>query len=222
MSSPIPTPNAMPGAQAPAADPAPPAEGQQPPAAPVDPAAPPAPAPPWGDDANFDPQRAWNLIQNVRNEFAEYKKTAQPALDAAEEQRRAEQGELDTVREDLAAAASRETAWRTEAIRSKAEALAAGKFVDAEVALALIGDVSGYTTADGKVDVAQLQSRLDQLAADKPFLVAQPAPQGFTPNRGQGQSGTGPLPLDAQIKAAQERGDVMGSIALKQQKFYQK
>ena len=29
------------------------------------------------------------------------------------------------------------------------------------------------------------------------------------------------MPLDAQIQAAQERGDVKQSIALKQQKFYQ-
>ncbi|WAY18404.1 hypothetical protein OF855_24515 [Mycolicibacterium fortuitum] len=218
-----PTPNQMPGAdQTPPsqAPPAPTPSPQEPP-----PAAPgnDKPKPPWGSDEEFDPQRAWNLIQNLRTENADYKtklSDAQPVLDAAEQQRRAEQGELDTAREDLTAANSRADTWRAEAVRSKAEALAAGRFVDAEVAVTLLGDLSEYA-ADDRIAVDKLTARLDQLAADKPFLLTPTQPQGFTPNRGQGQSGTGPVPLDAQIKAAQDRGDMQQVIALKQQKFYQ-
>ena len=182
-----------------------------------------APKPPWGSDDDFDPNRAWSLIQNVRSENGDLKaklQDVQPILDAHDQQRRDEQGEIATAREDAAQATEQAAAWRSEAVRAKAEALAAGRFIDTDTALTLIGDLSGYAT-DAGIDIERLTGRLDQLAQDKPFLLA-PPPQGFTPNRGQGQSGTGPIPLDAQIQAAQERGDVMQSIALKQQRFYQK
>jgi hypothetical protein len=214
----------MPGAQqapTPAATTAPAGEANTPtpPAA----AAPAAMTPPWGSDAEFNPERAWNLIQNVRGENDQLKQkiaAAQPAIDAIEQKRREEQGELATAREDLTRATEREAGWRAQAISAAAKSQAGDRFIDADAALALIGDVSGFVDGD-KIDTAKITAALDKLAADKPHLVKQPVPQGFTPNRGQGQSGTVPTSLDAQIKAAQDRGDVMGSIALKQQQLYQ-
>lgn len=68
-------PAAPPAAAPPAADPEP-APAATPPAAPkageaptAPPAAPPA-TKPWGDDKDFDPEKAWNLIQNLRNDKA--------------------------------------------------------------------------------------------------------------------------------------------------------
>jgi len=235
-----PTPNSMPGAQGqqpPAAPantpPAPPVE-PAPPTPPAAPAAPAAPAPgdqpaapmpvdapksPWESSGEpFDPERAWNLIQNLRTENSQIKAQTQPIIDAQEAQRRAEQGELANAREDLTKAAERESTWRTRAIESEAKSLAADKFINADDALAFVGDLSGFIDGD-TIDATKLQQRLDQLATEKPYLVKQPAAQGFTPNRGQGQSGAGQVPIDAQIEAAQKAGNFELAIALKQQKY---
>lgn len=243
-----PTPNQMPGAAAAAAgaQPTPPAPGPTPapagspaPAASAPAAAPAAgapatgaasaggeaPPPPWeANGETFDPARAWNLIQELRaknttqrNELA----AAQPILAAAEEARRAEQGELTTMREDRDRAAARETAWRAQAVRATASSLAAGRFVDAETALALIGDLSEYATDDA-IDTTRLQARLDQLAQDKPFLVAAaatPPAQGFTPNRGQGQSGNTPLTPAQTAAQAESQQDWRSSNAAKAQQL---
>ncbi len=208
MTNPAPTPNQMPGAQAsggqgaqpdpaapqpPVADAPVPAPASAPAGAPAPAAA--APTPPWGSPEEFNPERAWSLIQNLRAENADAKTKlteAQPILDAHEQSRRAEQGELSTAREDLVKANQRGDSWRDRAVRAEARALADTRFIDADAALALIGDVSDLATDTG-VDTTKLQQRLDQLATDKPHLVKSPAPQGFTPNRGQGQSGNGPL-----------------------------
>lgn len=221
-----PSPSQMPGATtAPPAPVAPEAPQAQPPAAPEQPAPPAQPdtRPPWEKaGVEFDPEKAWQLIQNVKGELTEYKTRTDPIVAEREQLRRASQSDLDRANEDLGKAHATAETWRTQAIRAKAEALAAGRFVDTETALALIGDVSAFATDDG-IDLPRLTARLDQLAADKPFLVAAPPqPPGFTPNRAQGQSGTGgAVPLDAQIKAAQDRGDLQASIALKQQRYHQ-
>lgn len=245
-----PTPNNMPGAsQAAAAPPASPAGGQAMQAQPLPPAGTPGPAPAAGGDSGgpavggepaaaqpdnrppwekngepFDPERAWTLTQNLRNELTEAKtklQEAQPILDEHEQLRRASQTDLDRAREDINTLTGERDTWRDRAVRADALKMAE-RFIDDEAALALIGDLSGYIGKDG-VDAAKLTARFDQLAADKPHLVKAAPQPGFTPNRAQGQAGTGGAPsLDAQIKAAEERGDVMTSIALKQQKAYQK
>jgi len=199
--------------------------------------------PPWEKSGEpFDEQRAWTHIQNLQRDLAdykdlrgelrntrkaeaaleEYKTQVAPIIEERERLRRASQTDLDRANEDLGTLTTERDDWRTLAIRSKAEALAAAKnFVDTETALALMGDVSQFANGNS-IDVDGLTARLDELAADKPFLVAAPTqPPGFTPNRAQGQSGTGQVPLDAQIQAAQARGDHLSSIALKQQKYHQ-
>lgn len=232
MTAPTPTPNAMPGASpAPVVTP-PPVATEPPPAAAASPAAPvaappvppadptPADAPkaPWEASGEpFDPQRAWNLIQNLRGDLDK----AKPVLDEHERLRQASQTDLERAKEELDAATGREETWRNQAIRAQAEQMAAGKFVSTKAAVAMIGDLSEFGTPEG-IDTPKLQARLDQLAAEEPSLVVPQGPPGFTPNRGQGQSGTGQIPLDAQIKAAQERGDFATSIALQQQKLIRK
>lgn len=225
MTAPTPTPNSMPGA-APAV-PAPDGHGQQPPVAPTAPTpmppaaqTPPAVAPekpPWEKSGEpFDPERAWNLIQNKTKDLADLKAKTDPIVSEWEQLRRASQSDNERMAEDLTAAAKREETWRGQAIQAKAEAMVAGRFIDAETALALIGDVSQYVTGDA-IDVPKLTAKLDQLAVDKPFLLALPTqPPGFTPNRAQSQAGTG-VSLEAQIQAAQAAGNVRQSIALKQQ-----
>ena len=237
----MPTPNDLPGAQpaapaaappaAPAAPtppavPAVPVAAQTPPAAPAPAATPPAapaaaepPKPPWGSDEEFDPERAWSLIQNLRGDNQQLKDQVQPLLAQQDEARRAEQGVVATAQEDATKAAAAADAWRNRAVTAEARTLAADKFQDPADALVFVGDLAGYVQGD-QIDTAGLQARLDQLAADKPYLLKQAPPQGFTPDRGQGQSGTG-QPIDARIEAAQASGDIAQSIALKQQKYFQ-
>lgn len=239
-----PTPNAMPGAAAAAAPPAAPAvppalagpAATPAPAAPAAaaPVAPEAPAtpPPWGEDANFDPAKAWSLIQNLRGENATYKSKladAQPILDAADQHRRDEQGALVTAQEDLDRERAETARWRNQAVGSSATQLATDKgFSVPAAALAMVGDLSDYITADG-LDAAKFGARLDALATEYPGLIAAPPaagnqppprPYGVQPDRGQGQAGTVPSTIDDQITAAQARGDFTTAIALKQQKAY--
>jgi hypothetical protein len=200
------TPNDMPGASSepvePAAQEAPETTGEKP--------------PPWGSDDEFDPNKAWKLIQNLKAEAAEYKNKAQPIIEEHERLRRASQTELEQAREDLNALSAREQAWRFKAVSAEAKSLAA-QFIDSDAAMALVGDLTSCVTEDG-IDADAIAARFQQLAADKPHLLKQEP--GFKPNRGQGQSGTGQIPIDAQISAAQQRGDLMSSIALKQAKRY--
>lgn len=228
-----PTPNAMPGAaaaaaaqgatpaapQAPSA-PAPPAES--PAAAPAAPAQPDAATPPWGDAKNFDPDKAWNLIQNLKGENSQLKSKAaeaQPILDAAEAARRAEQGELETTRQDLSAANGRADTWKSQAVRAKAEAVAAGaKFVDPGDAVTLIGDLAEFVDGDS-IDTEKLTGRLNQLAADKPYLTAAAPQRGFTPNPAQGGSGGGPLTASQVAAAAESQGDVKTAISAKSEQL---
>jgi hypothetical protein len=178
-----------------------------------------APKPPWGSNEEFDPQRAWNLIQNLRTENADYKAKADPILAEHERLRQESLTENERLKEDIGNTSAERDAWKTRAVRSVAESIAAEKFSSANAALAMIGDLSEFATADG-VDANRLQQRFDQLAIDEPGLVKQAVAQGFTPNRGQGQSGTGAVPIDAQIDAAMKAGKLEQAIALKQHKFY--
>lgn len=56
-----------------------------------------APKPPWGDEENFDAERAWTLIQNLRSEKEDLR--ARHAAELEEKVR-----ELDTANKDLATA----------------------------------------------------------------------------------------------------------------------
>lgn len=212
---------AQPAAQpaAPPAQPVTPAAGAQPPAAP----APAAEVPPWEASGEpFDPALAWSLVTNLRAEKADLQgklTDAQPILDEHERLRRASQTELDTTREDLTKATAREATWRTEAVRSKAEAIAASaKFIDAGDAVTMIGDLSGFVDGD-TIDIAKLTERIGQLATDKPYLVAGTAAPGFTPNRGQGQSGNAPLTSSQVAAQAESQQDWKAANSAKAQQL---
>lgn len=221
-----PTPNNMP-TQVPAADAAPAAAAADPTgagsatptaAAPVaDPAA--GTAPPWGDDANYDPSKAWNLIQNLRSENSQLKTKvteAKPILDAHAQSVRDEQGELETARQNLAAQATRSETWRNQAVQAKVEALAAAnKFVDPGDAVTMIGDLTQYVTDEDGIDADKLAARIEQLVKDKPYLVATEPKRGFTPNRAQGQAGNGSLTAAQVAAVAESQGDSKTALRAK-------
>ena len=59
------------------------------------------PAPPWGSDEEFDPERAWKLIQNIRKEKDELKPLAEKAREL-EDSQKSEQQRLNEERDALA------------------------------------------------------------------------------------------------------------------------
>jgi hypothetical protein len=237
-----PTPLAMPGADAgrqavaaivaggtepPLPAPAGTPQAPQPlPAQPATPAAPEAPAkqpPPWATgETQFSPEQAWKTIQNLRAieaQFEAYKRDSDPIIAEHAEQRRKGLSDNQRLTEDLTRTTTQLDAWRGQAVRSTAEAMAGSRFIDTDAALALVGDLGQFAGAD-RVDTDRLSAAFDKLAADKPHLVAsqQQQPQGFTPNRGQGASGmpTGPSQVAAH---AASQGDWRGSLAAKTQQL---
>lgn len=236
-----PTPNNMPGAGQPPASPAPTA-GQPPAATPPAPAAgaaPPAPGgastPPWGDDpTKYDPDTAARLIANLRASEDGQGKTiksqstkiaeleaqiaqAQPLLDAATEQKRREQGELETMRQDFAALQQQLDAAKKSAqtnldvaLHAQASALAATKsFVNPATAVKLL-DLADCLV-DGQIDETAIASKLDALAQSDPYLVASATFTGRKPNPAQGQ-GNGSIPATTAQQLAEQKGDVKGAI----------
>ncbi|OIN80876.1 hypothetical protein [Mycobacterium malmoense] len=176
----------------------------------------PAQQPPWGDATNFDPDRAWRLIENLRDELKTYKERTDPIVAEHETQRRAALDESARLKEDLSSANTQLDAWRSNAVRATAESMAASRFIDADAALALVGDLDQFA-AQGRVDTDKLTSAFDQLATSKPHLVAQQQQsQGFTVNRGQGASGTSVSAAQVANSRASQ-GDWKGSLAAKVQ-----
>jgi hypothetical protein len=168
--------------------PAPPA----PPAPPADP-----PAPPWGDD--FDAEKAWNLVQNLR---ADKEKLAQrPVLDddarrKLSEYERLEQAsktELERKTEEVTRWQSEAEKWRAASVASTIQALAANDFADPTDAVHGL-DPAKYLDAGGAIDNEAIRKDLAALLERKPHYRrnGEPAaPRVPAPNRAQGAP-TGP------------------------------
>lgn len=87
------------------------------PAAPAAPASTPEPAqagpkPPWGSDAEFNPEKAWNLVTNLRSELGDVK--------ANLEKSRKDASEIDLVRVQAQEAAAAKTEADLALLRSEA------------------------------------------------------------------------------------------------------
>jgi hypothetical protein len=191
----------------------------------------PEPAPPWGED--FDPEKAWKLIQNLKDDKGKLQdrlKESEPLIAEAEQIRKANLTEAQATQEALEAAqklaeqsAQTMNQFRDRAVAAEAKALAAElQFADASVGVQLLGSLAEFVDKGGDVDTEKLSAALTELLEKHPYLArGDDGPKRMRPNPAQGTSGAKST-YDAQIQAAQERGDVMQSIALKQQRFYQK
>lgn len=128
------------------------------------------PAPPWGTDDQFDPHKAWNLIQNLRGdlekknhriaELAPYEQKARELEDA-------QKSELQRATEALAAAQAEASAARLDAMRL---AVAAAKGVPQ----ALAGRLQGGTAQELEADADALMAAFPQQAATPPTTVHTP------------------------------------------------
>lgn len=179
----------------------------------------PAGEPPWGSDENFDPQKAWKLIQNLRSEkgVEELEKERQERQKLAEQlekltplQKIAEalgQGDPEKGKTDLEQlterlskheeelASEREARWRAEVANEKG--------LTAEQAARLVGKTK-----------EELASDADALKALFPSVPGTPKPD---PSQG-GRGGAG-IDLDSRIQEAQKKGDWKTVLSLQNQKL---
>lgn len=167
--------------------------------APADPSTEPAAAaptndtPPWGDD--FDPDRAWKLVQNLRTDNERLK--SRPTMSDEDKAKLAEydrlaeasKSDLERAQEDAKKNADRAQALLNRAVDAEIKALA-GRFADPSDAAAFL-DKTKYATADGDVDTEAIKADLDDLLARKPHLGRQPESRVPAPNPAQGSSGAG-------------------------------
>lgn len=144
-----------------------------------EPATPAAPVtPPWGEDTNFDPARAWSLIENLRAE--KERLAARPALTTeqqtqlSEYQRLVEASQTEAERQATAVETAKRDAdtARADAIRYKA---AATYGVPAEHF-----DLLGTGTEE---EVSARAEKIQALLAAQAAAAAVPPPTGTPPTR---------------------------------------
>lgn len=174
-----------------------------PPGAPTEPPqAPPAKQPPWGDDANFDAQKAWDLIQSLRKEKGD------PNLRSELEQLRSAQ---QAQRDALAAAlgVKPEETSDSDKLAAEINALKAQMVATERRSIALETKVpenllTGATPEEMRTQAQQLTEFAQ--AAHYAAITAQPTPPppAFQANPGQGQ-GNAPMTPEAQAAAEYEK-----------------
>lgn len=159
--------------------------------------------PPWGDDKDFSPERAWNLIKGLRsdlkdaragsaeatrlrNQIAEIK----PLADEAQKLRDEKKTETEKLTEKAAAAEKAAQTALLRAVRGDIKAAAAAGFADPEDAAAFL-DPAKYLTADGSSDSKAIKADLDDLLKRKPHLAREATRRAPAPDRSQGSSGNG-------------------------------
>jgi hypothetical protein len=180
---------------------------QAPPAAPAPPAPTQPPAaekqPPWGKPENFDADKAWELIQNLRNE-----KGGDPTLKTELDALRQQQEQQRTA---LAAALGVKPEETSDAdkLASQIESLRGQILTSEKRALSVEFKVpETMLTAADAAGLRQQASDLAEFAkaAHYAALTSQPPapPPAFQANPGQGQGG-GPLTPEAQAAAEYEK-----------------
>ena len=175
------------------------------PTAPAEPVATaPTDTPPWGED--FDAEKAWNLVQNLRSDKEKLAKreTLTPEqkqrLEEFDRLEQASKTELERAQEAAQRNEARAQALLTRAVQAEVKAAAQG-FADPEDAAAFL-DLKGYATESGEIDSDRIKADLADLLARKPHLGKSPTTRTPAPNPAQGASGSGaPSPDDAEYRA---------------------
>ena len=183
--------------------PAPPA-GQTPP--PPKPTPPPGPEkqPPWGDPANFTPEKAWELIQNLRNE----KGVPDAGLKAELEQlRQSQQQQRDALATALGV--KPEETSDADKLAEQIESLRGQILTSEKRALSVEFKVpESMLTADNAEALRQQAVALAEFAQAAHYAAITntppPPPPAFQQNPGQGQ-GNAPLSPEAQAEAEYEK-----------------
>lgn len=194
-----------------------------PPVAPEPPAAPPVGAasttsPPWGSDENFNPAKAWELIQNLRKEKAD----PELAERVAALQREQEEG-----RQRLAAALGLTEPPKSEddlaeTVKGLQAKIDAAELKAARLAIAAEHSIPAeFQDLLTETDMEKLRAQAEKVGALVAAKSAAAAPPAFQSNPGQGQAGGAGdalAAIDAQIAEAVKSGNTVASIGLKQQR----
>ncbi|MGZ4518963.1 MAG: hypothetical protein ACXVXP_02950 [Mycobacteriaceae bacterium] len=159
----------------------------------------PTDAPPWGDD--FDAEKAWNLVQNLRSDKERLQ--SRPVLTDEAKQKLAEydrlaeasKSELDKAQEAAQTNAQRAQALLNRAVNAEIRALASG-FADPEDAAAFLSGKQ-YADDNGDIDTAAIKADLADLLTRKPHLAALDAGGGRRaprpdPTQASGANGAAP------------------------------
>lgn len=150
-------------------------------------------SPPWGDD--FNPEKAWSLVQNLRADKEKLQQrptlTDEQRTKLAEYDRLAEASktELERAQEAANREADRAKSLLSRAVKSEVRALAQG-FADPEDAAAFL-DLSKYATGDGDIDSESIKADLADLLQRKPHLGKLPESHVPAVNPAQGSSSQG-------------------------------
>lgn len=170
-----------------------------------------AAAPPWGSPDEFNPEKAWQLIQNLRGDVDKHKARIgelTPFEQKARELEDAQKTEQQRLADQLAAAQQEAATYRGQALRMK---VATEKGVPA----ALVGRLQGSTEEELAADADALLAAFPQTAPVQP--AGQRAPiealrPGSLPNT--------PEPTLAEhIAAAEAKGDFAEAMRLKSQQL---
>lgn len=156
-------------------------------------------APPWGSDEEFNPEKAWNLIQGLRAD--KEKLASRPVLDEdaqrkLDEYHRLEEAsktELERKSEEATRWQSEAERWRQLSVTSQVQALAANDFADPDDAVRSL-DPSKYLDSGGEIDKAAIKADLDALLEAKPHYrrhQQDAGPRVPAPNPAQGSGANG-------------------------------
>lgn len=162
------------------------------------------PAKPWGSDDQFDPEKAWKLIEGLRAD--KERLTARPTMTDEQRQQLAEyqtlveasRSDQDRLRDEATRWQTEAEKWRTESVRSRVETLATADFADPSDAVSAI-DPSRYLDAGGQIDEAAIKADLAEVLARKPHWRRPTEPSKARvpgPNMNQGSGGGGKAALD--------------------------
>ena len=168
--------------------------------------------PPWGEDANFDPAKAWSLIENLRGDLQKAKSRPvltdqqQADLNAYQQMLEASKTEAQKQAEQTERWQSEAEKWRTTAVSARVQALAAADFADPSDAASAL-DASRYLDAGGQIDEEAIKRDLNELLTQKPHWRrtpdGSPAPRVPVPNPAQGVGGNAAAAGDPRAAFAQ-------------------
>jgi hypothetical protein len=185
------------------------------PTAPPEPVATAPETPPWGED--FNPERAWKTIQNLRErekELSKHALTPEQKSKLAEFERLSEasKSELEKAQDAAKKSAERAEAYLTSAIKAEIKALATG-FADPTDAVSAL-DPKSFANESGEIDSDGIKTALADLLAKKPHWAKSPETRVPAPNPAQGSSGSGASGAsqlsEAQVKEMYARKDYDG------------
>jgi len=154
---------------------------------------------------------------------AERQRAAKAEREAKELRARLEAIEAENLTESEKAIAAARDEGRAEAmtsanerlLRAEVKAAAAGKLSDPADALALL-DLSGFSVGDdGEVDPEAIESAIDALVDQKPYLAAGAKPGPTGTGGGGARPSTTPESIDQRIRAAEKSGDHRTALSLK-------